>query len=283
MPRLRPHPFLAIPLLVAALALFSASTLLAQPLSDRKAKPAKTKTMTWDLTQAAVIDPGKTEGKFTTGYVVQATATAKGPARVNTGKFTMTCTIEDKGDHFELRGAWDITKAGAVKTASRNPDSIKGLSWRILVSTPPSPTPRPGSGRSKHTPWLVLSGVMAAKKTRPLDNSRVMRTLMGSSPSPENEARPDRLKPVFERTAGQIFEDIFIIIENTEEGIMRARKRLFAKVHSRGADAVGERRGGRRSTMGLCAGGRAELPIQGPGGGGLRAASLIFHRKSGAD
>ena len=137
MPRLRPHPFLAIPLLVAALVLFSASTLLAQPLSNRKAKPAKT--MTWNLTQAKVIDQGKTEGKFTTGYVVEATATAKGQARVNNGKFTIKCTIEDKGDHFQLRGAWDITKAGAVKTAGRSPDSIKGTLVASLSFNPAVP------------------------------------------------------------------------------------------------------------------------------------------------
>jgi hypothetical protein len=122
---------------VAALVLFSASTLLAQPMSNRKAKPAKT--MTWVLTQGAVVDQGKTEGRFTTGYVVEATATAKGQARVNTGKFTMICAIEDKGDHFQLRGAWDITKIGASKGTRRSPDSIKGTLVANLQFNPTVP------------------------------------------------------------------------------------------------------------------------------------------------
>jgi hypothetical protein len=140
MPRLRPRPFLPISLLVAALVLLSASTLLAQPLSNAKGKPAKT--MTWVLTQGAVIDPGKTEGSLTTGYVVQATATAQGQARVSTGKFTMRCTIEDKGDHFQVRGAWDITKVGAPRTAHRTPDSIKGT---FVAKLPFNPAVRSAS------------------------------------------------------------------------------------------------------------------------------------------
>ena len=39
MPRLRSHPFLSTSLLVAALALFSASTLLAQPTPNHQARP----------------------------------------------------------------------------------------------------------------------------------------------------------------------------------------------------------------------------------------------------
>jgi hypothetical protein len=137
MPRLRPHPLLSTPLLVAALVLFSASALLAQPLSNRKAKSPKT--MTWVLTQGTVVDQGKTEGKFTTGYVVEATATAKGQARVNNGKFTMRCTIEDKGDHFQLRGTWDIIKVGAAKATLRNSDSIKGTLVATLQFNPAVP------------------------------------------------------------------------------------------------------------------------------------------------
>ena len=126
MPRLRSHPFLSTSLLVAALALFSASTLLAQPAPNPQAKPPRT--MTWDLSGGKVINPKqiKTDGKFTTGYVVEATATAKGPARVSAGKFTMRCTIEEKDGKFLLRGAWDITREGAAKTTHRSPDSIKG-------------------------------------------------------------------------------------------------------------------------------------------------------------
>ena len=128
MPRLRSYPFLSTSLLVAALALFSASTLLAQSTSNPKAKPAKT--MTWALTDAKVISPDqiKTEGNLTTGYVVEATATAKGPARVSAGKVTLRGTIEDQGNgQFLLRGVWDITREGAPKKQiRRSPDSIKG-------------------------------------------------------------------------------------------------------------------------------------------------------------
>lgn len=126
MPRLRSHPFLSTFLLMAVLALFSASTLQAQAASNPQAKPPKT--MTWDLTGGKVINPEqiKTEGKFTTGYVVEATAVAKGAARVLTGKFTIKCTIEEKDGKFLLRGAWDITREGVAKTTHRGPDSIKG-------------------------------------------------------------------------------------------------------------------------------------------------------------
>jgi len=123
MPRLRSHPFLFTSLLVAALVLFSASTLLAQSMAP-KAKPGKT--MTWVLTQGKVVEQGNTVANLTTGYVVEATATAKGPARVSAGKFTMRCTIEEKEGKFLLRGAWDITRAGAPKTTYHTPDSIKG-------------------------------------------------------------------------------------------------------------------------------------------------------------
>jgi hypothetical protein len=110
---------------VAALALFSASTLLARPTSNPKAKPAKT--MTWVLTNGTVIDPGKTDGKLTTGYVVEATATAQGPARVSAGKFTLKGTIEDQGGgKLSLRGVWNITREGAPTKTHRTADSIKG-------------------------------------------------------------------------------------------------------------------------------------------------------------
>lgn len=128
MPRLRSHPFLSTSLLVAALALFSASALLAQTMTNPQAAPAKpAKTMTWVLTNGKIIDSGKTEGNLTTGYVVEATATAQGPARVRNGKFTIRCTIEEKDGKFLLRGTWDITREGAAKTAHRSPDSIKGI------------------------------------------------------------------------------------------------------------------------------------------------------------
>jgi len=138
MPRLRSHPFLFTSLLVAALVVFSASALLAQPMANPKAKPAKT--MTWVMTNGTVIDPGKIDGNLTTGYVVEATATAKGPARVRAGKFTMKCSIEDQGGgKFQLRGAWDITREGAPKTIHHTPDSIKGALLANLDFNPADP------------------------------------------------------------------------------------------------------------------------------------------------
>ena len=126
MPRLRPRPFIAISLLVAALVVFTASMLLAQPMTNSKAQPDRT--MTWVLTNGTVINPGKTVGDLTTGYVVEATAVAQGPARVSTGKFTIRCNIKDLGGgNFQLRGAWDITREGASKKTYRHTDSIKGI------------------------------------------------------------------------------------------------------------------------------------------------------------
>ena len=122
MPRLRPHPFLSTSLLVAALVLFSASTLLAQPLSNPKGKPAKPKTMTWVLSRGTVADSGQQTGDGLPIYVGHATATARGQARVKTGVFTIRYFVKDG----EMRGTWDITKAGTVKKAYRSPDNIKG-------------------------------------------------------------------------------------------------------------------------------------------------------------
>jgi hypothetical protein len=151
MPRLRPRSFLSTLLLVAALVLFSASTLLAQPMTNPSADSAKAaKTMTWVLTQGTVINPEqiKTEGKVTTGYMVEATATAQGPARVNTGKFTIRCTIVDMGDHFQLRGAWDITRTGALKATHHTPDSIKGNLMANLDFNPAASLNQAGGART---------------------------------------------------------------------------------------------------------------------------------------
>ena len=144
MPRLRCHPFLSTSLLVAALALFSASTLLAQPMTNPQAKPAKT--MTWVLTNGTVIDPGKPVGNLTTGYVVEATATANGPARVRVGKFTLKGTIEDQGGgKFQLRGAWDITREGTPKATHHTPDSILGTLVANLAFNPAVSDPAAGA------------------------------------------------------------------------------------------------------------------------------------------
>jgi len=126
MSRLRPRFSLPTCLLVAALVLISASTLWAQPASNQAAK-----TMTWTLSQGTVVSPGKTttaaDGtSITTGYVVEAVARAQGQAKVATGKFTINCSIQEKGGTYQVRGAWDITREGAAKVAHHTPDSIKG-------------------------------------------------------------------------------------------------------------------------------------------------------------
>ena len=112
MPRLRSHLSLSMYLVVAALVLIFASPLMAQPV---------TKTMTWNITGAQVVPT--TDGS----YVVQATATAQGAAHVKTGVFVVKCQIQDNGNGtFNLRGVWDITRAGAAKTTHSNPNSLRG-------------------------------------------------------------------------------------------------------------------------------------------------------------
>jgi len=128
MSRLRSRFSLPACLLVVALVLIWAATLWAQPASNQPAK-----TMTWTLSHDRVVSPGTTttaaDGTtITTGYVVQAVARAQGPAKIATGKFTINCSIQQKTDGtYQVRGAWDITREGAVKAAHHTPDSIKGI------------------------------------------------------------------------------------------------------------------------------------------------------------
>jgi hypothetical protein len=136
MSRLRSRFYLPMCFLVAALVLISASTLWAQSASNHAAK-----TMTWKLTGGHVVSPGTTttaaDGTtFTTGYVVQAAAQAQGRARVATGKFTINCSIQEKGGTYQVRGAWDITREGAAKAAHHTPDSIKGTLLADSASWP---------------------------------------------------------------------------------------------------------------------------------------------------
>ena len=72
-----------------------------------------------------------------TGYVVEATAQAQGPAKVATGKFTINCTIQQQADGtYKLQGAWDITREGAAKAAHHTPGSIKGTLSANLTAWP---------------------------------------------------------------------------------------------------------------------------------------------------
>jgi len=127
MSRLRSRFSMPTCLLVVALVLISASTLWAQPASNQAVTA-----MTWTLSQATVVSPGTTttaaDGTtITTGYVVEAVARAQGRAKVATGKFTINCSIQEKGGTYQVRGAWDITREGAAKAAHHTPDSIKGI------------------------------------------------------------------------------------------------------------------------------------------------------------
>lgn len=138
MARLRIHLSVAPYLLVLALVLTCSSTLLAQPAAPPAAKGPTT--ITWTLTQPKVVDAGQTtqtpEGVKVTGYTVQATATSAGQARVRSGQFTMKCTIQEKGGQFQLRGAWDITGTGSVKTTHGTPNSIRGTLVANLAFNP---------------------------------------------------------------------------------------------------------------------------------------------------
>ena len=109
---------------------------------------------TWTLTDGVVTDPGKSsetpEGLLITGYTVQARAQALGWAPIEQGKFTIHLTIftprknmpgQEVGKYY-VRGAWDLTKKGAVITTRHTPDSLKGFLKTVL---PFNPAAGPGS------------------------------------------------------------------------------------------------------------------------------------------
>ena len=146
MPKLRFHSSLATCLLVVALVLVSTTTLLARPASQT---PAMTRT--WVLTQGTVVDPGKTidtpDGPLITGYVVEAVAQSQGATKTVSGKFTIKCTIQEKGGTYYLRGAWDITKPGAVKTVHSTPQSLHGALMAELSFNPATTAGSIGNGQ----------------------------------------------------------------------------------------------------------------------------------------
>lgn len=135
MPKLRFHSSLATCLLAVALVLISTTTLLAQPASR---KPATTRI--WVLSQGAVVDPGKTsntpDGALTTGFVVEGLAQSQGAKKAVSGKFTISCTIQEKGGTYYLRGTWNITKPGAAKTVFHTPNHITGAFMAELPFNP---------------------------------------------------------------------------------------------------------------------------------------------------
>jgi spore coat protein U-like protein len=130
--------------LVVAL-VFTCASMLAHPASSLAAE-----TMTWDLTQGTAVQSGKAplkgNGLLTAGHVKQAAAQSRGPARVDAGKFTINYTIQEKAGKYILRGAWDITKEGVVKTSHHSPDSVKGV---LYAELPFNPATTPGSFKAK--------------------------------------------------------------------------------------------------------------------------------------
>ena len=135
MPRLRSHLSLSTYLLVVAMVFAFTSMLLAQPASSRAAE-----TVTWDLTQGTAVQSGKAAikgpGLLTAGHVKQSVAESRGSAQVSAGKFTINYMVQEKAGKYILRGAWDITKEGALPTSHRTPDSVKGFLYAELPFNP---------------------------------------------------------------------------------------------------------------------------------------------------
>ena len=138
--------------------------------------------MTWVLTDGTVMnrDQIKTEGKITTGYVVEATATAKGPARVSRRQVHHQVYNRRKGrrisaagrlGHNQGRGGEDGPPQPRLH--QRDPSGESGLQ------------PRSGRGWGHQRPMFssVPSGAMAARNQGRREPSRGMKNLMALSPS----------------------------------------------------------------------------------------------------
>ncbi|MDD2901981.1 MAG: hypothetical protein PHU44_06055 [Syntrophales bacterium] len=124
----------AVPFQVAALALICTLMLLVCPALSKAAD-----TVTWDLTQGTALVSAKAPqagGPLTTGLAHQSAAQSRGPASAPDGKFTITYTVQEKGGKYILRGTWDITKEGALKTSHPTPDSVQGLLYTELPFNP---------------------------------------------------------------------------------------------------------------------------------------------------
>jgi hypothetical protein len=135
MPRLRSRLFLPTSLLAVVLVFTFTSMVVAQSASSGSAE-----TVTWDLTQGTAVQSGKAALKgaeqLNAGNVKQAAAKSRGPAPVGDGKFTVNYTVQENAGKYILRGAWDITKEGALKKGHHTPDSVKGLLYAELPFNP---------------------------------------------------------------------------------------------------------------------------------------------------
>ncbi len=93
----------------------------------------------WGLTNARVVDPGKTmilpEGTLTSGFTIEAMAIARTNAPVSSGKFLLTLSAflpskdmpGQKAGRWYVRGTWSIANANAALGKARyRPGLVKG-------------------------------------------------------------------------------------------------------------------------------------------------------------
>jgi hypothetical protein len=135
MPRLKTFPACFKYLLLVAVAIVCAASLLIQPAAAQPATAA-----TWDLSSGALAKPGKVKqsptGPVINGVVVKSQAVARGQAPVDAGTFKVRYSIHEKAGKYILRGVWRITKAGATKAVHSTSDSIKGAIYAELPFNP---------------------------------------------------------------------------------------------------------------------------------------------------
>jgi hypothetical protein len=119
--------------------------------------PAVGERFGWVLADAKVVNRGKTAatagGIITTGYTVEALATAMGKAPITVGKFKLTITVfspsrempGQKPGRYYVRGDWTITDESAAPELLKikhNPAAVKG---RLLADLPFNPLKTAGS------------------------------------------------------------------------------------------------------------------------------------------
>lgn len=117
----------------------------------------KSTAVTWQLTDARILDRGKTsatgEGTLITDYAVEATATATGDSPVKRGRFRMSLTMfspkkdmpGQKAGLWYLRGTWTITdeKAELKEKESRHHESVVRGHLSTVMEFNPAARPSP--------------------------------------------------------------------------------------------------------------------------------------------
>jgi hypothetical protein len=129
--------------------LVSASALAASPLIQRA--PIINETVIWQLTDVQVVNRGQTvmipEGRLTTGYAVEATATSQEGSLVPEGKFQLTLTAfsprrdmpGQRAGRWYIQGDWVITDVNASEeeaNARHSPAIVKGALLADLTFNP---------------------------------------------------------------------------------------------------------------------------------------------------